>query len=206
MHNKYKIKTVKDRGIKKYKTAKDERGIVYEPDLETRKYIYQYVLTDDGKEKRLKCKIADSISYLEYDIALFDRNHKVFKVLNVCELIEEAGFTKSVELPQETSYITIILNRVDNEMMERPIRAKISVSKAIMFALLSLALSLVTAFSFKQGIAYSIGGVFRESFMNDADGRTVTVIATVILWFVAVLTVSIVLTVKNFCINKKVNE
>jgi hypothetical protein len=206
LQNKYKIKTVRDRGIKKYRTANDERGIVYEPDLGTRKYVSQYVLTDDGKEKCLKCKISDKISYIEYDVALFDRNHKVFKVLNVCELIDDIGFTKSVELPQETSYVTIILNKVNNEQMRRPVRAGVSVSKAIIYMLTSLALSFVTAFTFKQGLANSIGGVFRESFMNYAGGHVVTAIATVVLWFIAAVTVSSILVAKNFCINKKVKK
>ena len=203
LQNKYKIKTVRDRGIKKYKTAQDEHGIVYEPDLQTRKHVSQYVLTDDGKQKHLKCKISDSISYIEYDVALFDRHHKVFKVLNVCELVEDTGFTKSVELPEETSYVTIILNRVNNKRMGRPVRARVSVSKAIIFMLISLALSFITAFVLKQGLANSIGGVFRESFMNYAAGHVVTAIATVVLWLIATVTVTSILVAKNFCIKKR---
>lgn len=206
LQNKYKIKTVRDRGIKKYKTANDERGIVYEPDLQTRKYVSQYVLVDDGRKKQLKCKISDKIAYIEFDVALFDRNHQVFKVLNVCELVENVGFTNAVELPQETSYITIILNKVNNEQMNRPVRAGVSISKAIVFMLMSLALSFVTAFTFKQGLANSIGGVFRESFMNYMGGHIVTAIATAVLWFIAAVTVSCILVAKNFHINKKVKK
>ena len=206
LQNKYKIIVVRDRGIKKYRTQQDDRGIVYEPDLDTRKYVSQYVLTDNGKEKLLKCKISEKITYLEYDVALFDGNHNVFKVLNVCELIEDVGFTKSVILPQETSYVTIILNKVDNVDMTPPIRAKVSVVKAGIFLILSLILSLITAFTLKMGLANSIGGVFRESFMRYLDGHLHTIIATVILWLIAVIAVTIILIAKNFHINKKVNK
>lgn len=206
LQNRYKIKTVRDRGIKKYKTASDERGIVYEPDLGTRKYIKQYVLTDDGKQKLLKCKIADDISYIDYDVALFDGRHKVFKVLNVCDMIDEKGYTQVVVLPEETSYITIILGRVNNLQIHRPIRARVSALKAISFALIAFAMSIGSAFAIKLGLANCFGGVFRESFMKYSAGHSVTLVTSLVLCLAAVVAVACILVVRNFRINKKVRR
>jgi hypothetical protein len=206
LQNRYKIKTVRDRGIKKYKTASDGRGIVYEPDLQTRKYVKQYVLTDDGKQKLLKCKIDGDISYIEYDIALFDGRHKVFKVLNVCDMIEDKGYTQPVVLPEETSYITLILSRVNNLKIDRPIRARVSAIKAIEFILIAFVMSVGCAFAIKLGLANCFGGVFRESFMKYHDGHMVTLITSLILCFVAVVVVSFIVVVRNFRINKKVRR
>ena len=78
LQNKYKIKQVQDRGIKKYRHGDNARGIVYEPDLSLRKYIKQYVLADNGAEKSLKCMISPDIEYMEYDVALFNNKRKGF--------------------------------------------------------------------------------------------------------------------------------
>ncbi|MBE6584733.1 MAG: hypothetical protein E7649_07170 [Ruminococcaceae bacterium] len=206
LQNRYKIKVVRDRGIRKYKSPDDKRAIVYEPDLQTRKYIKQYVLTDDGREKVLKCKISEDISYLEYDIALFDGRHKVYKVLNVCDMIEEQGYTQPVALPAETSYVTIILSRVNNDQLHRPLRARISFVKALSFVLLSLLMSVVTAFAFKIGFANSFGGVFRQSFLGNYSGHVVTLVMSLVLCLVAVVAVSCILLVRNFRISKKVRR
>lgn len=204
LQNKYKIKQVQDRGIKKYKSGDSARGIVYEPDLSLRKYIKQYALADDGKEKSLKCMISPDIEYMEYDIALFNNRHKVFKVLNICDIITEKGYTEKVILPDETSYVMIIPSRINNEILDRPVRLNISYPKTIAFGFITLILSVVVAFALKIGLTNALGGVFRESFLRYSSGHVETLIAALVLCVIGIIVVAVMLSFKNMQINKHV--
>ena len=204
LQNKYKIKQVQDRGIKKYKSGDSARGIVYEPDLSLRKYIKQYALADDGKEKTLKCMISPDIEYMEYDIALFNNRHKVFKVLNICDIITEKGYTEKVTLPDETSYVMIIPSRINNEILDRPVRLNISYPKTIAFGFITLILSVVVAFALKIGLTNAFGGVFRESFLSYSNGHVQTLIAALLLCVIGIIVVAVMLSFKNMQIHKHV--
>ena len=206
LQNKYKIKQVQDRGIKKYRHGDNARGIVYEPDLSLRKYIKQYVLADNGAEKSLKCMISPDIEYMEYDVALFNNKRKVFKVLNVCDIIQENGFTDTVTLPPETSYVTIIPSRVNNERLDRSVRLKISYPKTILFGLVTLALSVAVAFAVKIGLTNAFSGVFRETFMNSFSGNVITLASSLGICAIGICVVAVMLTFKNIHINRRVKK
>ena len=65
LKSKYSFKSSADRGIKKYRLDSGGYAIVYAPHLKTRKYISQYVITEQDGKKQLKCKINKEIFYLE---------------------------------------------------------------------------------------------------------------------------------------------
>ena len=49
-----------------------------------------------------------------YDVALFDKNGKVFKVLNVREEVGRAGYAREIALPRKTEYVSLYLNAADS--------------------------------------------------------------------------------------------
>ena len=203
LQNKFKIKSVNDRGIRKYKSGEDSKGILYEPEAATRKYIKQYALSSDGEEKLLKCMISSEIDYIEYDVATFNRFGKIINVINVKDVVEKAGFTRSVILPKETSYVTLIISKVDDIELDRPVKLLISKSKMLAYSLITILLSVLAAFVIKVGIANSLGGVFRESFMMSIEGHIWTLAISLALSIVGAIVVAIVLSVKNSSDNRK---
>lgn len=203
LQNKFKMKTVNDRGIRKYKGSGDSIGILYEPEVGTRKYIKQYAISFDGDEKLLKCMLADDIDYIEYDIASFNRNGKIINVLNVKDVVEKAGFTRSVILPRETSYVALVISRVDNIELDVPVKLLISKGKMLAYSLITVILSVITAFAIKIGIALSLGGVFRESFMMSIDGHIWTLGFALLLSVIGAIFVAIALAVKNSSDNRR---
>ena len=203
LQNKFKMKTVNDRGIRKYKSDNDSIGILYEPEVGTRKYIKQYAISFDGKEKLLKCMLADDIDYIEYDVASFNRHGKIINVLNVKDVVERAGFTRSVILPKETSHVSLIISKVDDFELDVPVKLLISKGKMIAYALITVLLSVVTAFAIKTGIAFALGGVFRESFMMSAGGHIWTLVFSLLLSVAGAVFVMIALAMKNSSDNRK---
>ena len=179
LKSKYSFKSSYDRGIKKYKLDSGGYAIVYEPQPNTRKYIKQYVVSEQDGNKQLKCKINKEIFYLDFEVFLFDSLNRVFDVLHVCDMIESSGYTKEIDIPSQTAYVSIFLNRVDNDIINKKPRVKISALNMACFWISSILLSVAFAFAAKLCIANVIGGVFRHSVMFSLKGNIITALVAI---------------------------
>ena len=115
---KYKGLVSDDRGLKRY-TYEGGRAIVYRPSGNCNKYIEQYILSANGDEKFVKCKIHEKIYCMEYDVIAFNARDKVIDVVAVKDPIRRAGETAAVPLPLDTSYVSIIARRVNRVRVEK---------------------------------------------------------------------------------------
>ncbi len=203
LRNKYKVKNLKDRGIAKYKCGDSGIGMTFQPDPETREYISQYAIAFDGKEKTIKCLLPETTDYIEYDIVLFNNKNKVFDVLNVCDVVSGSGMTREVALPDATSYVSIVVSKVNDISVSKPVKLHVSFLKVLAYSFITLILSVITAFAVKAGIVNSFGGVFREIIMLDQYGHMLTLILTLAMALVGIIIVAIVLATKNSSNNKK---
>ena len=196
LKNCYGIDEPYDRGLKKYRFEDDGYGIVYEPSLGVRKYIKQYVLTNRYGEKRIKCKIDPTLKYLDYDVVLFNNQDKVFLILNVKDIIKEHGYTDEVVLPDETSYVSILLNRADELEFQRHKGIRISPIHMLCFGLSAVGLFVCAAFCVKLCFSNLFGGLFRESFMLEGQSNLITAALSAAVGAVGVLVAVIVLIFK----------
>lgn len=190
LKSKYLLQDSYDRGIKRYRLDSDGYAIVYEPQLKIRKYIKQYVITERHGQKTFMCKIEPEIFFLDFEVFLFDSCNKVFEVINIRDMIEKDGYTREVEIPADTAYVTIMLNQVDNDVISRRASVKISGRKMAGFWLWSILLSAVFALLLKFGIANLIGGVFRQSIMLSLLGnlQIIAVAVAVDIVYMTILT------------------
>ena len=183
-----------DRGIKKI-MEKNGQSIVFEPSMKWRKYVKQYVLSERSGKKQIACKIHSDIAYLSYDIVLFNNRDEVFNVLTVKEKIEKAGYTKAVDLPEETSYVAISLNEVDATEFSVPITAKLEKGQFGKFMFWCNLCIFMETFIVKVCCANIFGGVFREVFVLNWETTLITLViaATLIVinWIIASTAVKI---------------
>lgn len=190
---KYRVGEPCDRGIRRY-IYNGKRCIVYETGNQINKYIKNYLLLDNGDSKILRCKTAGKVEYLDFDIVVFDRYDKVSTVINVKENMVSGNFTRRVELPAETSYIRIILNKV-NDLSLKPKRKKaiayIPKGKVFLYALLAMASTCLEVFALKVSCAYAFGGVFRESFVRSGYGMFLGFFLAFLTGVIAIITVSV---------------
>ena len=164
LRSNYPITHSSDRGLKKYKFSDDDYAVVYEPSLSTRKYVTQYILAKRDGKKTFKGKIAPNVTYIDFDIALFDGSNRCFSVINSMNIVGEDGLTEDVDLPQETSYVSIIVNQVDKKQIKQKIVAKVGIFRLIVFGLSALLLSVVMAVFAMLAFSFIFGGLFKETF------------------------------------------
>ncbi|MBQ8403201.1 MAG: hypothetical protein IJX55_02100 [Clostridia bacterium] len=107
-----------DRGIKK-NVFENGRSITCEPRLALRKYMSQYVLYCDGAKKYIKCKIASDIKEIKYSITIFDRHNNSIGVLDISEKTQGNGYTQTINLPEETSFVQMTILNVDGNDVEK---------------------------------------------------------------------------------------
>ncbi len=124
---------VTDRGLKKY-TYPNGRGILYEPHPALRQYVSSYILFVDDGVKYIRCKVTDSVECIGYSAVVFDRRNRIIDVVRVTDAIGPAGCTKRVALPMETSYVTLLLDSVNEESISVGASLTFNKVRGIIFA------------------------------------------------------------------------
>ena len=155
---------VKDRGRRIIEETHG-KSIVYEPAAEIRKYIKQYILSERNGHKLFTCNISESIRYIDYDVVLFNAEGRAFKVLNIKEVIEQAGYTNVTKLPAATSYVTVILNSTDSAKFESSLKAKIPATRAAAFVIVGAVADITAVICCKICAGHILGGLYGESFL-----------------------------------------
>lgn len=194
---KYSVGQTSDRGLRKYKNADDDVYFVYEPSWLVRKFIKQYVIAAENGRKSLTCKLAEGIDYIQFDVVLFDVSDRVFKVLNVRQLVEDGRCTDEIELPPETAYVTLALNRVNRREFPRIARARISAGKILAFCIVTCVTAMITAYCVNLSFAHLFGKVFRESYAASMAENVAVLAVALVAALLGTAVLSLALALKN---------
>ena len=146
---KYKKINLMDRGIKKI-ISPNGRHIIYEPDLQIRRYIIQYTLFAQNDAKYIKCKLDPSIREIKYDVVSFDAGNKIIGITGAYETVIESGYTRTIGLPAETSYVSLVLRKANGQAVDKKKIAGYSPLSLILFALLTVCISVAETFILKS--------------------------------------------------------
>lgn len=165
----YKVDGACDRGVKKC-LFKGKHCMVYDSSKENKPIIKQYLLLQEDGYKALKCKVTPNVRYVDYDVVLYNRYNKPFKVVNVKEDIVGMEMTRTTRLDDETAYVRIIIKRVNRTDMKKKPVVRIRGARIFLFTVTAMALTAVEAFTLRVCYSYSFGKVFRESFVSSNEG------------------------------------
>lgn len=187
---------VTGRGLK---SVEGESGpsMVYEPDPKIAKYIKRYVLSERGGKKFLLCKIDEKIKYIDFDVAVFNKDGVSFRILNVKEIISRQGFTEACELPGETSFVTLSLNEVNGQKKGKGLHGEISRANLAWYLSLSAVADILAAVFAKICITNAFGGIYSESFLSSGLDWLYTFLAAVGVVAVNLISAAIYVTVKT---------
>ena len=166
----FRVQSPAGRGVKVVRESSG-KSIVYDSDVKIRKYIPQYILSERGGKKQLVCRAAYGLSYLDFDIVLFDNFNKVTGVLHVKELLTDSGYTGAVDLPDDTAYASIYLNAADGYTRKNKLTARISGKRWLLFLAVSAVIEIFTVFMARACIAHLFGGLFGEIFLYSAESN-----------------------------------
>lgn len=196
LKNRYSLDKPKDRGLKKYKFSDEDYAVVYEPSPEARRFIKQYVLAKRDGKKTVKCKLAEGVAYINFDVVLFDSNNKAFLVMNSSDVVGEDGMTAEMEIPPETSYATVLINQANDTVLRQEKSVNVGFWHLFGFTVCNVAISMVSSMCLLYSISNLFGGIFRESFPEK--------MITSGLAFIIPAAVSLVITViASFILNAK---
>ena len=144
LNPKYSISEVKDRGLRRF-TFDEGRAIAYQPSIHVGKYIKQYILSSNGDEKYIKCKIDERIYSIKLDVVAFNADDKAIGIIQVTEKIQHKGFMRAALLPSDAAYVTLIVKEINGAVTDQKTRLEFSWVKLAVFAALSAALSAAEA-------------------------------------------------------------
>ena len=179
-----------DRGVKRC-TFEGKLCNVYTSSKENRPYIKQYLLLRESDHKILKCKVAPNVEYLDYDIVLFNRYGKVFKVINVKEDILGMDTTRNTRLPKDTAYVNIVIRQVNRTKLKKTPSMKVSGFKIFKFSIVTMVLTAAEAFVVRACCSLAFGDVYRESFIASRFGFIVIALLAVFVGVVGAISASI---------------
>lgn len=133
-----------DRGIKKF-IYPNGRCVLYETELDIRKYISSYALFTEDGYKYIKCKAVRGVSVLRYDVYAFNIDNKLIDIIGVNEVLGKDDYTEAIALPPETSYVRFVLRRADNKTISSKILADYPVARYIICAIVVAVATLIEA-------------------------------------------------------------
>ena len=189
-----------DRGLKNIKETVG-RSIVYQPSKQNRKYVPQYVISDRKDKKVLICKTAPNVRYIDYDVVMFNRFNQAFKVVNAKELIERER-TEKLELDENTAYISLVINAVNEETFKNKVVKPVAGGKISLYALTCALMTALEVFLIKLCCSYSFGGVFQEEFVLSGKSLLFTGICAAVAAIINVACVLIVVLKRNHSAEK----
>ena len=145
----------------------DARGvhIIYEPNAVARAYMPQYILSERNGKKYMICRIDNAIRAVDYDILLFNKSGKLFRILNVKENIKREGFTGEVKLPTKTSYAFVTVRAVDGIKTECA-NYHLSPIWLCFYIALCFIVETLGFFAIRECIGYCFGGLYGETYLS----------------------------------------
>ena len=109
---------VNGRGLRKF-SFPGGRAVTYETHPAQRRFIPTYALIYKDGFKYLKIKSSPSVYYLNYDVVAFNTVGRVLDIINVKEHIAKSENAKSVIIPEDTSYVSLVLYKVNGRVFEK---------------------------------------------------------------------------------------
>ena len=164
----------RDRGIKNVKETMG-RTIVYQPALEYRKYLPQYLISERNGEKILLCKLASCVKYIDYDVVTYDGFGRECKIINVKELIDKESYTQQLPLEDKVAYVSIAVNTVNDQVLTVHRKKPVEKWKIAVYTMACIFTTVLAIFTVKLCCSNMFGGVFRETFMAEGTSVWLTV-------------------------------
>lgn len=135
------------RALRKF-TFPGGRAISYEPHPALRRFLPMYALIAKDDKKYLKLKTAPSVYRIEYDVVAFNNRNRVLDILNVKESIDSGAESRSVILPDDTSYVSLLIYKVNEKSYVDEAPYKLERVKEILYIISVFVLTFAVTFLF----------------------------------------------------------
>lgn len=195
--SRYNIAAAVGRGMRKCERG-DEKSIVYEPMPLVKKYISAYALSYRKGKRVLVCKLSRKLSYIDYDVVVFGSDDKVKSVFNVKDKVKGRDYTRVVTLPDETDYVSVLINEADDEYYVHNIVKNVSAWRVLLFILAGAAITALALRGVQTCLAYMFGGLYAEGFLMFRESNIAMLVILGIAVVFQTLVTLFALMVRNF--------
>lgn len=202
----YNVKQSNDRCIKSVLEV-NGKSLVFVPELKWRKFVKQYVISERKDKKQLMLKVDENLSYLVYDVAVFNSRDEVEMVLKVNDFVDCKGYGKIIDLPSETSYVSIQVLKADNQSFSDNLTAKMPKGSVFKFLLVNAFVVIMETVWIKICVSNIFGGIFKESFIIGDSwlSTTLPLVGIVILLNSIITIIALAVRSKKFTVKVKDN-
>jgi len=191
----YTITDSKDRCIKRIYEVNGQ-SLIFEPEEKWRKYVKQYILAERHGKKEFICKVDKDLNYIVLDVAVFNCQNKLCDVIRIKDFVGESGMTGVVTLPEETSYVSVNVVRVENDLFEDKLSGTLAKGRMFKFVLVNAMLIVVESIWIKICMANLFGGIFRESFVMNLESLITTLLMAGALIIINTIVAAIALKIR----------
>lgn len=185
----YTVANLDARGLRRC-LYNGRRCVVYERCVNQRRYLSRYLLCEGEGCKILRCQVTASVRSMVYDVVLFDCYDRIFDIVHVKEDFTSA-YSKPLALPDNTSYVTIRLRKVNKTPLEIIPIASLPRINVILFALCTLVLTAVESVVIMTSCAYAFGSSLDDALLNTPENMLIVVVATAIAALVGLMVASV---------------
>ncbi|MBE5733338.1 MAG: hypothetical protein E7353_09995 [Clostridiales bacterium] len=186
----YTINKSEDRCIKRV-YEKNGQSMVFEPEEKWRGIIKQYVLSERDDKKVAIFKVDESLSYVEFNVVVFNAFNDVSEVIRVSDYVNgRGGYAKTVELPKDASYLSISVTRADNKQFVNELPIKVSAGRKFGYIVINALTVIMEVVASKICLANILGKEFRESMVFNLREAIISAIlagALILISTIAVL-------------------
>lgn len=138
----YQVQDMGDRGLKKY-VFDGGRAITFKPFGEAGKYIKQYILSENGGDKYIKCRFDERILSIKYDVVALDSCDREISTIQVSVPAVLSGEASAVVLPENTSYVCLVVKEVNRFVVPDSPKMHYPLWKVITFASVTVVLTVI---------------------------------------------------------------
>lgn len=170
-----------DRGLKKYR-FQGGASILYEPSVEVKRYIKQYILTAVGNEKYIQCKFDFRVFSSKYEVFAFDCDNRMIDAIQIEEKFSEDGNFISIPalLPADTAYVKVSVKAVNAMKIPRDPLLDIPALKIAVFRFFTVIFTIMEAFILKSALLSVAGMFFSYDFEANDAGNLFTLLLAIV--------------------------
>ena len=190
----YTVNKSEDRCIKRV-YEKNGQSMVFEPEEKWRGIIKQYVLSERDDKKVAVFKVDEALSYIEFNVVVFNAFGNVSEVIRVSDYVNgSGGYAKTVELPQDASYLSVNVIKADDKEFENVLPVKVSAGRKVGYIIVNALTIIMEVVASKICLANILGKEFRESMVFNLNEAIVSASLAVLL--ILITTVAVLINTK----------
>lgn len=165
------------RGLKKF-VEKNGKTVLYLQNSKYRRYIKEYIISKRRGKVYFVARLAQDITQISFDIAVYNSDGVISKIVSVNDKIKKVGMTRIIVLPKWTTYAYVMVKGVNGDIDKQNTQTKVSFANYIIFVVASTILQILLIVVLQFGVMNLTAGIYYEEYLSSPQLIWTTVAAS----------------------------